>query len=488
MKRYLPLLVLLGCSQENAGPPREAYIVPEPATRRDEAAQAPSGRPAQEPTGLEQPAPTAPAPGARLSLSNDDSMSLASAQRVLWAVAEGERVSANELRPHELLNYFNFEAPPVEPGAVFGVSASAVRSGGEFSLALTVTSPARARDPLDLTVVVDRSGSMKEDGRIDYVKRGLVRMTERLQRGDRVNVIYFDDDALLVKQGFEVGKDDLDDLCLVFEQLEPGGATDLDEALALAYRTARDNPKRGHDGRVLLITDARITAGELSTDRVTEIGKAFDESGIRLAAIGVGRDFDDEVLQELTEKGHGAYVYLGSEKVVDRVFGSGFDALVDVVAEDVRFDLTLPPSLAMKRFYGEEMSTSRGEVDPVSFHAGNTQVFLQDLDATSADARDDRIVLDISWRDPDTHKARSQRWQGRIADALGDRSNVDKARALMAWTDLVRVGSHGCYAEKEVWASRLRQFGGDTETRYLDGLVDGWCPEPPSSQSIAEAG
>ena len=51
-------------------------------------------------------------------LSNDDSMSLASAQRLLWAVQNRGPVKTSEVRPHELLNYFSFDTSPVADGDV----------------------------------------------------------------------------------------------------------------------------------------------------------------------------------------------------------------------------------------------------------------------------------------------------------------------------------------------------------------------------------
>ncbi len=507
-KRWLPLLVLVvACSDrgEPASAP-EAVYAPLPAPKKNEEARQDlrnqlggdgtlerDGRPTDQPTTTE-PTTTEPTTGeradrtdradrpavdfgGRVFLSNDDSSSLASAQRVLWSVAQGQPVRAAELRPHELLNYFTFEPPTLGRGDTFGVAASAVRTEDGLALALTVTGARPERRPLDLTVLLDRSGSM-EGERMELVRRGLLRMVDRLRPGDRVNVVVFDDVAVIAREGFEVGRDDPDDLRLLFEEIRPRGGTDLDQGLEAAYRVVRRHDLEGRDARVLVVTDAKLTAGDVNADRITEIGRAFDESHVRLAGIGVGDDFDDHVLQQLTEKGRGAYVYLGSEKVVDRVFGSGFDALVNVVADDVRFSLDLPDSLGVARFYGEEMSRVAADVQPVSFYAGTTQVFLQDLQvAPGGYTAADPLVLDLSWRDPRTGRERSQRWTGTVGAALdGDRSNVTKARALMAWTDLVRAGRDDCATERAAWDARVAAFGGDLETRYLDGLVAGWCP------------
>jgi Ca-activated chloride channel family protein len=432
--------------------------------------------------------------GGRTFLSNDDSMSLASAQRVLWAVAQGVPVDPAELRPHELLNYFTFHADPLPAGDSFGVTASAVRTDDGLTVALAVTGATPARRPLDLTLLLDHSGSMEAEGRMDYLKRGLTRLVEHLRAGDRVDVVLFDDRVETRLAGFQVGRDDLDDLRLAVDELRPRGATNLDAGLQAAYRIARAHPDaKGRDQRIIVVTDAQINSGDVNADRVSEIARACDESDIRLVGVGVGHEFDDHVLQALTEKGKGAYVYLGSEAVVDRVFGAGFDALVHVVAEDVHFALDLPETLAVRRFYGEEMSTAAADVQPVSFHAGTTQLFLEDLAVAAGGTRAaDTLALDITWTDPATHKARSQRWTGSVGKLLAaDSRNVKKARALMAWTDLVATGGFGdeCRAARRTWSTRARAFGGDVETRYLDGLTRAWCPgDRDDAAAIAEVG
>ena len=76
---------------------------------------------------------------------------------------------------------------------------------------------------------------------------------------------------------------------------------------------------------LMVLTDALLNTGNVDTNTVSEIGRAYNRDGIRLTGVGVGRGFNDTMLDKLTEKGKGAYVFLGSEAVVDRIFGVGFE-------------------------------------------------------------------------------------------------------------------------------------------------------------------
>ncbi len=421
--------------------------------------------------------------GAVVHLSNDDSMSLASAQRVLYGMSRGMRLSPSEIRPHELLNYFSFDTAGAPDGTAFRVLGAAEQDGETLTMSLAVHGANPPRQPLDMTVLLDRSCSMQAEGRMDYTKRGLNLLSDQLQRGDRVDLVLFDSGVCTPLEGFVVGRDDPALLRSVISKLAPTGATNLDAGLQEAYRiqTSRE-PAEVHkrNRRVLLLTDAQLNTGNVNQAVVSQVGAAFDDHDIRLTGIGVGRDFNDEMLDELTEKGKGAYVYLGSEAVVDRVFGPGFDSLTRTVAHDVRFSLDLPDSLAMERFYGEEASTNPEDVQPIHYYADTTQLFLQDLRIRDGRlVRTDPVVMRIEYRDAATGEPEVQELRTTVGALLdGDPHNLRKGKALMAFSDLVMaqaLRADPCAGPLDTYRERASLLSDDAEIAYVNGLVGKTC-------------
>lgn len=504
---------------ESAAPPPPAADAAAPTEKREEAKRRPA-RPSK-PQGPPQTA-SAPPPvhqdadaemeesddrsrpmqqprmewdyGATVYLSNDDSMSLASAQRLLWAVDQQRSFSAREVRPHELLNYFSFDTVQPKEGQLFSVLGGAEQQGDTLSVALAVQGAMPAREPLDLSLVIDRSGSMRAEGRMEYVKRGLSTMTESLRDGDRIDLTLFDSSVCTPVENFVVGRDDMSVLTSAIQAMQPRGSTDLDAGLREGYRiqTGRSGAERHHrNQRILLLTDAFLNSGNVDQSLVSEIGKRFEDDGIRVTGIGVGREFNDTMLDKITEKGKGAYVYLGSEAVVDRVFGSGFDSLTQTIAHDVQFSIELPDSLAMKKFYGEESSTNAADVQPINYYAGTSQVFLQDLKIRDANpARQDRVTFRIKYREADTGEPNEQVFTTTVGALLdGDTHNLDKAQALMAWTDLLAeraLGDRGCSSLSK-YRRAASQVQGDAEVAYVSGLTGKLCGVD-MSQTVAATG
>ena len=450
-----------------------------PPTNSDLSSAASSGQPADLLTSIEPRRGSVADFGATVHLSNDDSMSLASAQRVLAALENGYPIPVDHVRPHELLNYFSFDTASVGSNNLFSVSPSLIEEGATMRLALAVQGGAAERQPLDLTLVVDRSGSMHNDNRMVYTKRGLRLMVDQLQQGDRLDLVLFDDSVCTPLKNFVVGRDDMELLTSTIQHITPRGSTDLDSGLRHAYgiQAERDDAAQ-RNRRVMLLTDALLNTGNVNVDLVAEVGKSFDEHGIRLTGVGVGKEFNDTMLNRLTEKGKGAYVFMGSEAVVDRLFGAGFPSLIETIAHNVRFSLDLPEDIAMERFYGEESSTDPKDVQPIHYYAGTSQLFLQDLVARKGLSSTDELVFQIHWEDAVSGAERMERHAMTVAEVRdASKRNAQKAVALMDWSDrLLDYAMTNQCGEGFAAFHRAKDAISDGELDYVAQLLAARCP------------
>lgn len=380
--------------------------------------------------------------GRSIYLSNDDTMSLSSAQRVLFAIDHFLPLPVEHIRPHELLNYFSFDTAPAHPDDDFSVRAEIEAKPGEagiYTLGLAV-----AGRPLDLesrrnaalSIVVDRSGSMSEEGRMDYLKYGLTRMTDELETGDVVNLVLFDHEVCVPLKNFVVGRDSMELFRNTLARLQPRGSTDVHAGLRRGYELADASYQPNYTNRVVMITDALANTGVTDERLISLIGQHYDARRIRLSGIGVGREFNDALLDRLTERGKGAYVFLGSQAEVEAVFGPRFVSLIETIATDVHFQLHLPPSLRMNVFYGEESSTVKEAVQAVHYFAGTSQLFLSDLMAKGGRLRpEDDIMLTIEYEHPETGRAMVEEYAFNLGDIGRRADNVRKGRLITSFID-----------------------------------------------------
>ncbi|MEX1365747.1 MAG: VWA domain-containing protein [Nannocystaceae bacterium] len=441
--------------------------------------------------------------GASIYLSNDDTMSLSSAQRVIYAIENFLPLPAEHIRPHELLNYFSFDTAAVGEMDDFSVEASIApdpQQEGIYSLAMAVRGRPMAADErrnVNLSVVIDRSGSMAAEGRMEYLARGLQRMTEQLQRGDVIHLVLFDDTVCVPVENFVVGRDRPAVLRQAIAELKPRGSTNLHDGLRRGYELADRAYQPGYSNRVVMITDALTNRGVTDQALISTVGKFYDERRIRLSGVGVGRDFNDALLDRLTERGKGAYVFLGSEAEVDAVFGSRFVSLVETTALDVHFRLHLPPSLRMNVFSGEESSTVKEDVQAIHYFANTSQLFLSDLMARDGQLRgQDGVMLTIEYEDPETGDDMVEEYAFELAEITAASRNVRKGRLVMSFVDglawmasrpVPGVRGHGdgswedsdaseaCDAGRQELASLAEGLGDDPEVVRVQGLWDRYC-------------
>jgi len=441
--------------------------------------------------------------GSAIYLSNDDTMSLSSAQRVIFAIDQFLPLPAEHIRPHELLNYFSFDTAPVGAGDDFSVDASIApdpEQEGIYSLALGVRGRPLTREDrrnANLSLVIDRSGSMSAEGRMTYLKRGLEQMTSQLKTGDMVHLVLFDHELCTAVENFVVGRDRPEVLMDAVRRLEPRGSTDLHLGLTEGYRIADRTYQPTYTNRVVMITDAIANTGVTDEQLIATVGKYYDDRRIRLSGVGVGREFNDALLDRLTERGKGAYVFLGSEAEVDAVFGPRFISLVETTALDVHFRLHLPPSLRMNTFYGEESSTVKEEVQAIHYFANTSQLFLSDLMARGGQLRpQDSVMLTIEYEDPETGDERVEEYAWNLGEISQASRNVRKGRLVMRFVDGLAWmaarplpsawGSHGqSWDDGEAWeacedgrkelAGLAQGLEGDPEVRRVTELWGKYC-------------
>ncbi len=441
--------------------------------------------------------------GQAVYLSNDDTMSLSSAERVIFAIDNFLPLPAEHIRPHELLNYFSFDVAPVDPGNDFSVYAELdpdPRETGIYGLGMAVNGrpvTKQSRRNAAVTLVIDRSGSMSDEGRMDYLKRGLLKMLDELKYGDMVHVVLFDHEVCVPAENFVVGRDKRSKLEKVINALEPRGATDLHRGLSTGYEIADRSYGPSYSNRVIMITDALANTGVVDPRLITMISKFYDNRRIRLSGVGVGREFNDELLDRLTERGKGAYVFLGSEAEVDAVFGSHFISLIETTALDVHFRLHLPPSLRMNVFYGEESSTVKSDVQEIHYFANTSQLFLSDLMARGGKLRpEDGVMLTIEYKDPESNQGMVEEYAFELGPLMNHTRNVKKGRFIMAWVDMLAAmaerpvpsyyrGGAGswqdddarqkCEAGQEELSRLSRDLGNDPEVIRVKELFVKYC-------------
>ncbi len=206
----------------------------------------------------------------------------------------------------------------------------------QLSVSTNVDPKAYPRLPMNLVVVVDHSGSMATDGRLDKVKHGLHTLIDNLHDEDRLAIVEFDDQVDIdAPLGTTL---DRPTLHAIIDRLTPRGATDIFDGLQQGFRLLGDVPASERQNRVIFLSDGLATAGEVSQPAILAMARGPALQGVGLTTIGVGNDFDVDLMRGLAEQGAGNYYFLEDPAAADEVFSEELDFFMQPIALDVRLE------------------------------------------------------------------------------------------------------------------------------------------------------
>jgi Ca-activated chloride channel family protein len=270
-----------------------------------------------------------------------------------------------------------------------------------------VGAPNAARPPLNLALVLDRSGSMADKGKIEYLRQAAKMAVGSLGERDVVSVVEFDDRITLMWPASHVH--DVGRLQSEIDELSPRGSTNLaggmqrgiDEALG-AREGLRLSPQTL--SRVILLTDGLANTGLTDHGAIAELAAHARDQGVRVSTIGLGLDYDEDLLQSIAEGGGGKYYYVESPIQLAEIFRNELNSAFATRARDIH--LAFHGSDAVKRAeivgFDDKDARDTSTTWP-DFYAGETRSALIKLEVRANEIGTLPLGrVEIAWRDART--------------------------------------------------------------------------------------
>lgn len=212
-----------------------------------------------------------------------------------------------------------------------------------------------ARPPLNLSLAVDTSGSMSGDA-IGFLRLGLIQMLDELEPEDRVSLTAFSGQAEVLVEHAAPGAFELNEAIL---GLSAGGGTNIYDGLTTAFEVAHVYAGPEVQNRVILLSDGVATQGQTDPEVIQDIAEIYSEFGFTTTTIGMGTEFDIELMRGLSEVGSGAFYFLEDQSAVQEVFAEELSYFLVPLAEDVTIDVDASSGWGLRAVYGTREFTTR---------------------------------------------------------------------------------------------------------------------------------
>jgi Ca-activated chloride channel family protein len=205
------------------------------------------------------------------------------------------------------------------------------------------------RRPQNIAAVVDISGSMSEDHKLESVKIALQKMVDQLNDGDLFTLVAFDTVAEV-----RVTPQAVTDRAAIeaaITALQTRGGTCIECGLTKGYDEVLSVVSEGRDNRVMLFTDALPNVGATGTGEFTQIVSHHADQ-VGLSAFGVGLDFGQDIAVAISNTRGGNYFFLQNAEKISTVFDQDFDLIVTPLAYDLNLTVTPGPDFSVADVYG----------------------------------------------------------------------------------------------------------------------------------------
>ena len=270
-----------------------------------------------------------------------------------WA-RNGYEVDPDSVRSEEWINAFNYGYEQPRRDDSFAISTDVVTHPLDSRMHLAriaFQAPNVDYDatPVNVTLVLDASGSMADGNRVDIAREAAESIRLSLRDHDRIAVVHFSQEVLHQYTVEHTYADDRN-VWNSISSLQPTGSTNvqagLDEAVWLADQARRQNPDAYN--YIILMSDGVANVDATDPFAILESAGDYDSSNpLRLITIGVGiENFNDFLLEQLAQHGNGWYRYLSDVNQARATFSrENWLALSIPFADQTRAQVTWDPNV-----------------------------------------------------------------------------------------------------------------------------------------------
>lgn len=205
------------------------------------------------------------------------------------------------------------------------------------------------RYTLNIALVIDRSGSMQGQW-LEPVKRAVGGVLERLGSTDFISVIAFAETADLILPARHPSKrPEVNDR---INRIAAGSVTNFQQGLQLAYQQLSAVKHSASINRLVLITDGGPTAGTKDLGALTAQVVEQKKRGISLSAIGLGDDYDEDLLGTLANRTGGNLYHVRDSGGLNQALATEIETLSRTVAKNLRLRVSLARGVYVRQVYG----------------------------------------------------------------------------------------------------------------------------------------
>lgn len=278
------------------------------------------------------------------------------------------------------------------------------------------------RTPVNLAIVLDRSGSMA-GAKLEKARQAAALAVDRLSADDTFSVVLYDDRAEVLIPSRKAGdKAAREEIKHMIHRIQPGGGTALHAGVKLGARELRSFLDRERLNRVILLSDGLANVGPSRPGDLAELGRDLRRDGMSVSTIGLGDDYNEDLMTALAEASHANYYYVKDAERLPGIFAEELGAARSLCARDVRIRIETPRGVRVREIVGYpeiKCDEQRAEIVLPEYFSSDKRRFLArcSIEGTSNEKQE---IAAVTLRYDDAQEKRSAAASGAVSVRLTD--------------------------------------------------------------------
>lgn len=202
--------------------------------------------------------------------------------------------------------------------------------------------------PLNLSIVIDKSGSMYAAEKLEYVIDAVQYVIDQLRPEDIVSIVPFADKSrVLIPAGQIFDKESAKKMIRNIDQVDVGSGTEMLKGITAAVQEVKRNFSRDRTNHIVLLTDGLT----LHENKCKEKCKETTEYGISFSTIGVGDDFNEKLLIDIANSCRGKSYYIDIPRDIPNIFAQELQGVQNVVVMSPVLKVKLMKDIDARRVF-----------------------------------------------------------------------------------------------------------------------------------------
>lgn len=285
------------------------------------------------------------------------------------------------------------------------------------------------RSPINLALVIDRSGSMGGD-RIEQATEAAVMAVNTLNAQDTLSVVIYDDVVDVIVPAAKLNnKDKL--ISQIRERLTARGGTALFAGVSRGIKEVSKYLDKAHVNRIILLSDGQANVGPSSTSELAELGKIAARKGIAITTMGIGNGYNEDLMAAIAQYSDGNHVFVQNTGSLEKAFTHEFGDVMSVVAQDVVVEIKVADNVKPLRLLGREgdIHDNTVTVKLNQLYANQEKYVMLEMLPAKGKAAQSKPLADVNVRYNNLATRQKENWDEKMAIRYtASASEVQKAQ------------------------------------------------------------